>query len=179
MIAKLLQELKNETRFVLAIDGRCGAGKTTLAGKLKEALGCEVIHLDDFFLPWGSEKSGHGNLEKDRLFKEVLIPLSQNQEVNYRKFSCSMQDYTECVHIEKGRSVIIEGSYALLCDFAFAYTHKLFLDIDPDLQEKRIRERNGDDKWQMFATRWIPDEEAYIAQCHGDGFGNIFYYKQK
>ena len=177
MITELQKSLLALDRFVLAIDGRCGAGKTTLAEKLKETCGCEVIHLDDFFLPKGREKSGHGNLEKERILTEVLFPLSQNQAFSYRKFSCSQQDYTETVRIEKGRSVIIEGSYALLPEFCFAYTHKLFLDIDPNLQQQRIRCRNGDDKWQIFATRWIPDEEKYIADCHRDGVRDMLYYK--
>ena len=36
---------------VIAIDGRCASGKTTLARELAERLGAGVIHMDDFFLP--------------------------------------------------------------------------------------------------------------------------------
>ena len=50
----LLRRLQGEKRrpFLVAIDGRCAAGKTTLAGELQAALGCNVVHMDDFYLPF-------------------------------------------------------------------------------------------------------------------------------
>ena len=38
--------------FLLAIDGRCAAGKTTLTTELAEQWDCNVIHMDDFYLPF-------------------------------------------------------------------------------------------------------------------------------
>ena len=37
-------------RTVLAIDGPCGSGKTTLAALLARLYDCPVFHADDFFL---------------------------------------------------------------------------------------------------------------------------------
>ena len=165
--------IANSHPFRLAIDGRCGAGKTTLALALSEEYGCEVIHLDDFFLPSGKEKKGFGNLEKDRLMVEVLLPLSKGMEIQYRRFSCAKQAYTETVTLKAGCSVIIEGSYALLSEFRFAYTHSLFLSVLPSDQEKRIRRRNGNESWEAFATRWIPDEEACIAVQKQDAAADL------
>lgn len=161
--------------FVLAIDGRCGAGKTTLAKEIAQNYGAYVVHLDDFFLPKGREKIGHGNLEKERLKQEVLLPLSKREEVRYRIFSCSQQCYTEWVTIPAGVSVVVEGSYALLNEFRFAYTHSVFLTLSKEEQEKRIRCRNGDDKWGLFCSRWIPDEESYIEEEHPDLFCDFLY----
>ena len=36
---------------LLAIDGRCGSGKSTLAAWLAEQLPCNLVHMDDFYLP--------------------------------------------------------------------------------------------------------------------------------
>ena len=36
--------------ILLAIDGRCGSGKTTLAGALEKEAGAAVVHMDHFFL---------------------------------------------------------------------------------------------------------------------------------
>ena len=44
------RESDSKTPFIIAIDGRCCAGKTTLAAKLKEQNGWSVFHMDDFFL---------------------------------------------------------------------------------------------------------------------------------
>ena len=36
---------------LLAIDGRCGSGKSTLAAWLAAQLPCNLVHMDDFYLP--------------------------------------------------------------------------------------------------------------------------------
>ena len=43
--------LTQKQRAVMAIDGRCAAGKTTLAHRLAANYAGAVIHMDDFFLP--------------------------------------------------------------------------------------------------------------------------------
>ena len=35
---------------LVAIDGPCTSGKTTLAGKLAEIYDCNLLHMDDYFL---------------------------------------------------------------------------------------------------------------------------------
>ncbi|MEG2389188.1 MAG: shikimate kinase, partial [Clostridia bacterium] len=35
---------------LIAIDGMCGSGKSTLGQRLAEALGGNLLHMDDFFL---------------------------------------------------------------------------------------------------------------------------------
>ena len=47
VIRALLDRL---ARVIAAIDGRCGAGKSTLAAQLQAQLSCRVFHMDDFFL---------------------------------------------------------------------------------------------------------------------------------
>ena len=42
--------LDRQARVIAAIDGRCGAGKSTLAAQLQAQLSCRVFHMDDFFL---------------------------------------------------------------------------------------------------------------------------------
>ena len=46
-----LSEKSKNTVSIIAIEGRCASGKTTLSKRLSEKLGCGVIHMDDFFLP--------------------------------------------------------------------------------------------------------------------------------
>ena len=42
--------LAQSGQVIVAIDGNCTAGKTTLAGMLEEMYDCSVFHMDDFFL---------------------------------------------------------------------------------------------------------------------------------
>ena len=49
---------QEKPRVIVAIDGRCAAGKTTLADHLKQELGTTVFHMDDFFSPPRAAHSG-------------------------------------------------------------------------------------------------------------------------
>ena len=50
-IQKRIDELMaQKDQVIIAIDGNCTAGKTTLAGMLAEVYDCNVFHMDDFFL---------------------------------------------------------------------------------------------------------------------------------
>ena len=42
--------LKTGKQIIIAIDGNCTAGKTTLAAVLEKEYDCNVFHMDDFFL---------------------------------------------------------------------------------------------------------------------------------
>ena len=47
-----------EQPVLIALDGRCGSGKTTLAGQLAEQFPASIVfHTDDYYLPpdqrWG------------------------------------------------------------------------------------------------------------------------------
>ena len=37
----------------IAIDGRCGSGKTWLSGLIGDRFPCNILHMDDFYLPFG------------------------------------------------------------------------------------------------------------------------------
>ena len=64
--------LQNQEHVLIAIDGSCTSGKTTLAAALQEKYLCGVFHMDDFFLrpeqrtderfaePGGNEIALHG-----------------------------------------------------------------------------------------------------------------------
>ena len=53
--AAVINAIKEIKRFkvkplLIAVEGRCASGKTTLASALQKELGCCVFHMDDFFL---------------------------------------------------------------------------------------------------------------------------------
>ena len=50
LVLAIRRQLLRRDRVIVAIDGRCGSGKTTLAAKLQKQLHCSVFHMDDFFL---------------------------------------------------------------------------------------------------------------------------------
>lgn len=55
-VAETVQRLKQDAsqkRIVIAIDGRCAGGKTTLGSYLEQEFDANLFHMDDFFLQAG------------------------------------------------------------------------------------------------------------------------------
>ena len=158
--------LRENGRFVIAIDGRCAAGKTTLAQSLGEEFGGSVIHMDDFFLreeqrtPTRLAEIG-GNVDRERFAEEVLKPLMRKEEFSYRPYSCRDGRLGDPVPIPRDGLVLVEGSYSLHPEFGRYYDLSLFLDVSPEEQMKRL-ERRSPEKLERFRTEWIPKEEAYF-----------------
>ncbi len=156
-------------RILIGIDGRAGSGKTTLARKLAGVFDCNVFQMDDFFLQGYQRteeraKEVGGNVDYERFQKEILLPLKKKEAVWYQPFSCQNMELQEKVEMPFRRLNVIEGSYAQHPYFADPYDLKIFVDIDPDLQLRRIEKRNGAEKLEQFRDLWIPKEEAYFAK---------------
>ena len=81
--------LAKQDMVIVAIDGKCTSGKTTLASKLAEIYDCNVFHMDDFFLrpeqrtPERFAEVG-GNVDYERFQEEVLLPLKSGKAFSYR-----------------------------------------------------------------------------------------------
>lgn len=155
--------------LLVAIDGRCAAGKTTTASLVKEKTDCNIIHMDSFFLQPGQRTKERlsepgGNVDYERVKKEVLIPLSQNRPFSYRPFDCKSMELCVPVKVEPASVTIIEGSYSchpVLWDF---YDLRIFLNINAEEQLQRIKRRNGIEAAQVFTNKWIPMEEKYFKE---------------
>lgn len=164
---KIYQLQKDKERVLLAIDGRCASGKTTLASRLQTRLACEVIHMDSFFLRPEQRtaeryKRPGGNVDYERLQKEVLIPLKAGIPFSYRPFVCSTQQLGEPVAVGEHKIVILEGSYSchpLLWDEADFH---VFLTVEKAEQLVRLKQRD-ESKFKAFQEKWIPLEEAYFS----------------
>ena len=158
-------------RIITAIDGRCGSGKTTLAAWLMEQFDGNLFHMDDFYLrseqrtPERLAETG-GNVDYERFREEVTAPLAAGREVLYRRFDCASFSLEKPVLLPPKRLNVIEGSYSMHPYFGGIYDLRVFMTIDPAVQEERIRRRNGEEKLQRFLSEWIPKEEAYFRKYH-------------
>lgn len=163
--------LKEKPQVLIAIDGRCAAGKTTLASELQEELLCSVIHMDDFFLrPEQRTKermqTPGGNVDYERFLEEVLIPLHAQQNFSYRPYDCHSQSFKAPIEVKENKITIVEGTYSCHPMLWEYYDLHVFLNIDEKEQQERILMRNGQQGAAMFMEKWIPLEEAYFANCH-------------
>ena len=154
--------------MIIAIDGRSGAGKSSLAKTLEEKLGLSVVHMDDFFLQPHQRtverlSEPGGNVDYERVESEVLRPLKSGEgHVSYRRFDCKTMSMQEERTVDGTRTVVVEGSYSCHPRLKKYYDLTIFLDVDGETQIQRLRERVGEEHLQMFIEKWIPLEEAYF-----------------
>ena len=157
--------------LTLAIDGCCAAGKTTLARRLQEKYGCLVFHADDHFLqpyqrtPERLAQPG-GNMDRERLLQEVLLPLSRGEDVICRRFDCSTMTLQPPVRIPYVPFQVVEGTYCMHPELASYYSASVFLRISDAAQRRRILSRCPPEQAQQFFDRWIPLEQFYFHQLH-------------
>lgn len=160
---------KNDgTPLVIAIDGRSASGKTTLANQLKIILNAQVIHMDDFFLPLAMRtemryNEAGGNVHYERFKEEVLPNLKKPNAFSYRIFDCKKKCFNGNRMVWENSSWrIVEGAYSHHRQFGNYADLKIFYDIDPAEQMRRINNRNGAHAAKAFQSKWIPLEEKYI-----------------
>lgn len=165
-IEKLVQDTERK-RIIVALDGRCASGKSTLGFYLQDLFDANLFHMDDFFLQAHQRTAERlaeigGNVDYERFEEEVLKPVLAYKAVNYRRFDCKNMTISEGVEIPYKRINMIEGSYCMNPYFGDVYDLKVFTDIEEPEQLENIRARNGEEKLAVFVERWIPKEEAYF-----------------
>jgi len=158
--------LSEQETVLVAIDGNCTAGKTTLAALLAEEFSCNVFHVDEFFLqphqrtPERLAEAG-GNVDYERFQEEVLQPLRRGESVCYRPYDCRTQTLREPVCLPQKKLNIIEGTYSCHPFFGKPYDLTIFLSVSPETQHQRVLLRPAF-KHSMFFNVWIPMEQRYF-----------------
>lgn len=163
------QLASGESRVIVAIDGQCGSGKSTLGEILAEVYDAPLFRMDDYFLrpeqrtPERLAEPG-GNVDRERFAEEVLLPLASGaSEITYRPFDCSVWEIAAPRTVSVGRIAIVEGSYAMHPELAEHYTATAMLRIDPALQLERIAARDPQ-MLERFKNEWIPLENRYFEE---------------
>lgn len=153
--------------FLIAIDGNCSSGKSTLADYLTTRLNCSVFHMDDFFLQPQQRTTERlstpgGNIDYERFQEEVLNHIDDAIGVTYQIYNCHQGTLADTVTIPYHEIVIVEGVYSQHPYFKDIYDLKIFLEISEEEQKNRILSRNGEAMWAMFRDKWIPMETNYF-----------------
>lgn len=152
---------------LVAIDGRGGAGKSTLAAQLGPSLSAEILHTDDFAsrdnpLNWWP-----------RLIAEALEPIRDGaRTLSYQRGSWGPEHSPEPVLGQRITEVmILEGVSSSRREFRPYLTYSIWVDTPRDLCLQRGIERDGADQAEDWA-RWQADEDAYLARDDPRGFAD-------
>lgn len=170
---QLLNFIRNQKdKSIIAIEGRCASGKSTLANLIEEKY--TVIRVDDFFIEKKSKKeniSKYGNINYQNLYevlKQIKNAFNNNiKQLTFKAFDCTTQSYYDKT-IQITNKIILEGTYSSSLFFKEFIDKLCFLNISKTVQYERISKRALAKK---FFEEWIPLEEQYflnndpIANC--------------
>jgi uridine kinase len=164
-----LQSLLQQRSFVLvAIDGRGGAGKSTLASELSGRLNAFVVAIDDFYrvmdarVRWrlGPDEAYMQNFDWQRLRDQVLVPLRSNQQAKYERYDWVSQRLGPSAQVEPNGVVIVEGVGAYRPELRPFYDYSIYVDTPRELCLARLYDRgHNNEEW---IPRWSAAEDWYI-----------------
>ena len=166
-IREKVDAMPDQKQILIAIDGSCTAGKTTLAAALEKVYDCNVFRMDDFFLR-PEQRTGErlaeagGNVDYERFREEVLQPLQTGEAFSYRPYDCSTGMLKDPVAVTPKRINIIEGTYSHHPYFGEPYDLKVFLQVSEEVCRQRILRRPAF-LHRRFFEQWIPMEQQYFA----------------
>lgn len=151
---------------IIAVDGRCGSGKTGFSRLIADLFVCNIVHMDDFYLPVNLRDSDWmnipgGNMDFTRFRDEVLLPARRGQTLLYRPFDCQTGEWKAPVELPARPLTIVEGSYVHHPLLAGQYDLKVFLTCSKEEQFFRLKAREGE-HFPAFAQIWSPLEEGYF-----------------
>lgn len=176
-VNEMLQSPPSSPTLLLALDGRCGSGKSSLALELAQELPLNLIHMDDYYLPMADrdpdwKKQFGKNMNFTRLIQEILQPALKGEELLVRPYSCRYARYQDEVRLKPKPVTLIEGSYSLhplLRDF---YHYSIYLQCSDDTQRQRLIAREGK-RFPFYQELWIPLEDAYCKSSRPDSFASL------
>lgn len=156
--------------IIIGIDGFGGAGKSTFAKKLKVALGdAYIVHVDDFFIEDKATDADKSNFDRDRLERQVLMPIRSGQPAVYQTYDSE----TESLTVPAVTYVIIEGVSAYHPNIEHYYDYKIFIDTPIKIAKQRGSYRDkklGEDNdllWPLWTATYAkykrihkPDQRA-------------------
>ena len=144
--------------FIVAIDGRSGAGKTTLAGKLEkelreEGIAVAAIEVESFIGGWNGLIDG-----VEAVAAQILGPVRSRGRATARTWDWNRGAWAEEVRIPPSGPVdvlILTGCGAASAPCRPFVDLAVWVELDEERRRERVARREGDPGrwWRMWAEQ--------------------------
>lgn len=156
---------------IIAIDGRSGAGKTTLAIELAAQLRnhhkVSLFHLEDIYPGWNGLTAGI-----ERYVSTVLAPLSRAEPATWTSWDWE-KHYDGGTRVTlPAEIVIIEGVGAAAAAARPLLSAVIWADSPDGVRRKRALDRDGG-TYEPFWDQWAEQEDAWLATDDVPGEADI------
>ena len=145
---------------VVAVDGRSGSGKTSLAARLRPGLHAPVVTLEDLYGGWDGLERGI-----DLLVSEVLEPLAAGLAARVPKYDWVAGAWATPWVLEPPEVLIVEGVGAGARRAAAYASLLIWVEAAESVRKQRALDRDGPTfgpHWDM----WAAQEDAVLGREH-------------
>ena len=166
------------TPLVIALDGRSGTGKSTIARAIAAARGAAVVPLDDFFdasVPgaqwdaWSPAERLSRVYDWTRVRNDALVPLRARQTGRWHPFDFAAGPHadgsyalrTDAVECAPHSLIILEGAYSASKPLADLVDFTILVEASAEEREERLQARERADFLAAWHARWDAVEELY------------------
>jgi uridine kinase len=142
--------------WTVLVDGRAGAGKSTLARALAAATGAELVRLDDVYPGWDGLEAGAEAVRRD-----LLAPRATGRGGVWRRWDWAASRPAERHDVPAAGGLVCEGCGVLSRRSAPLATLRIWVELDDARRKERALRRDGD----LFARhwdRWAAQEDAVV-----------------
>jgi len=143
---------------VVAIDGRSGSGKTSLAAKLSDALSAPVVALECLYGGWDGLERGI-----DMLVSEVLEPVAAGRAALVPRYDWVAAAWDTPWTLEPPEVLIVEGVGAGARRAAGYQSVLVWTEAAASVRKKRALDRDGE-TFQPYWDQWAAQEDAMLAR---------------
>lgn len=145
-------------RVAILIDGRSGAGKTTLAARLARTWPgpVQVVALDELYPGWDGLESGAETARTD-----ILVPWDAGRPARWRRWNWSTSAPGDEAVTSPDAALIIEGSGVLTAASAPLAPIRVWLESPEDTRRERALARDGD-TYRPHWERWADQEVRHL-----------------
>jgi uridine kinase len=156
-----IQDLRESVSgtVLVAIDGHGGAGKSSLAQRIKDALDdVTVVCLDAFSRPTVT------GTDWKQFMDQVLDPIVSGRSGRYQYWDWDHYCPGGWVDVPVGGVVVVEGVGATRRELGQPWHLTIWVAAPAHLRLQRGVERYGEAMRSVWTDRWMPQEDAYVAE---------------
>lgn len=174
--------------LLVALDGRSGVGKSTMAQAIAQEIGGIVVIGDDFFsggpdAEWDARSADAkvaDCIDWRRLRREALEPLLAGKPASWHPFNfiSGIGLSKEVIECKPAPVIILDGAYSCRPELADIVDFSVLIEMSDDpLRRQRLLVREGHDFMESWHKRWDTAEDHYFTQvAHRSMFDLIIRY---
>jgi uridine kinase len=140
-------------RPVVLVDGRSGAGKTSLAHELAPVLSAQLVSLDDLYPGWGGLAAGSAAVHETVL---------RDRDPGWTRWDWASNAPAEWHPVDPARPIVIEGCGALSRTNRALATFGIWVELDEAERRRRAIEREPE--FARHWREWAAQERAHAAR---------------